>query len=518
MSSVKNDVIASPTKCNFIVMSNSGKPIFARYGSEEEIARVCGLLSAIRTSVAYSRTLNLGEIQSLRSGSLMVVFFVVDSIVLVAISAVGDTGETETLACLRLQLEYLFALIIFTMTEQVQAIFQQNASFDLRTILGATEGLMRAIVDDAGPEGNPGPYLLGGAPTVFPLSPETRYSASQVLCTVGNHTNDTVFALLIADGKLVTVVQPAFRAHQLRTSDMHLLLCFLGRHQGIYSSELWLPVCLPRFNSSGFLYCYTHCLDVETKLVVALISQNGTTEQFQILRDAATIIRRKLSFPVVVGSVLTILDTETSFESSHRTESDVQWSRSTSGEDDYVDASGDGDKMIPYVAGANEKYVKHENCLLKELKFSVDAANVDDTFKEYLDIAQAIHFIFRFDALIHSKGRHARGSKSGHLTQCINAPLVAPFDEVASKRRLWSMYQKLNLRLRLGSASVESTMDAFSMISQDNLDSKDVIAPGIGKHCPGVGLVESPPNNEGLSYIMDETHIFMAINGSGFEL
>jgi hypothetical protein len=516
MSLVKNDVIASPTKCNFIVMSNSGKPIFARYGSEEEIARVCGLFSAIRTSVAYSRTLNLGDIQSLRSGSLFVVFLVVDSIILVAISAVGDTGETETLAYLRLQLEYLFALIIFTMTEQVQAIFQQNASFDLRTMLGATEGLMRAIVDDAGAEGNPAPYLLGGAPTVFPLSPETRQAASQVLCTVGSNTDDTVFALLIADGKLLTVVQPAFRAHQLRTSDMHLLLCFLGRHQGIYSSELWLPVCLPRFNSSGFLYCYTHCLDVETKLVIALISQNGTTEQFQIFRDAATIIRRKLSFPVVVGSVLTILDTETSFESSHRTGTDVQWSRSTSCEDDYVDASGDGDKMIPYVAGANEKDVKHD--LLEDLKFSLDTTNVDDTFKAYLDIAQAIHFIFRFDALIHTEGRHARGSKSGHLTQCINAPVVAPFDGVASKRRLWSMYQKLNLRLRLGSASVESTMDAFSMISQDNVDSKEVIAPGIGKHCPAVGLVESPPNNEGLSYIMDETHIFMAINGSGFEL
>jgi hypothetical protein len=512
MSSVRNDAIASPTKCNFIVMSNSGKPIFARYGSEEAIARVCGLLSAIRTSVTYSRTLNLGDVQSLRSGSLLVVFFAVDSITLVAISAVGDTGETETMAYLRLQLEYLFTLIIFTMTEQVQAIFQQNASFDLRTMLGATEGLMRAIVDDAGPEGNPAPYLLGGAPTVFPLSPETRQAASQVLYTVGNHTDDTVFALLIADGKLITVVQPAFRAHHLRTSDMHLLLCFLGRHQGIYSSELWLPVCLPRFNSSGFLYCYTHCLDVETKLVIALLSQHGSTEQFQIFRDAAATIRRRLSFPVVVGSVLTILDTETSFESSHRTGSDVQWSRSTSGDDDYVDASGDGDKMIPYVAGTNE------NCLLKELKFSLDVANIDDAFKEYLDIAQAIHFIFRFDGRVHTKGRHARESNSGHLTQCINAPLVAPFDEVASKRRLWSMYQKLNLRLRLGSASVESTMDAFSMISQDCVDSKEVIAPGIGKHCPAIGLVESPPNSEGLSYIMDETHIFLALNGSGFEL
>jgi hypothetical protein len=295
---------------------------------------------------------------------------------------------------------------------------------------------------------------------------------------------------------------------------MHLLLGFMGRHQGLYSSELWLPVCLPRFNSTGFLYFYTHCLDVETKLVIVLASQHGTTEQFQIFREAAAIIRRKLSLPVVVGSVLKILDTETSFESSHGTDTDVQWSRSevgsASGEDDYVDASGDGDKMM------NER--KYENYLLKELKLSLDACRDDDTIKEYLDIAQAIHFIFRFDAPIQTKGRHSRGRKSGHLTQCINTPLVAPFDEAVSKRRIWSMYQKLNLRLRLGSASVESTMDAFDMISQDHLGSREVVAPGVGKYCPAVGLVESPPNNEGLSYIMDENEIFLAMNGSGFEL
>jgi hypothetical protein len=45
-----------------------------------------------------------------------------------------------------------------------------------------------------------------------------------------------------------------------------------------------------------------------------------------------------------------------------------------SGEDDYVDASGDGDKMIPYVAGANG--CKHKT--VERVKFSLDAANVDD--------------------------------------------------------------------------------------------------------------------------------------------
>lgn len=530
MASLEEDCLERSTDCNFIVMSNAGKPIFARYGDEEEVARVCGLLEAVRTSITYSRTLGLGDIQSLRSGSLAVVFMAVGSITLVALSPINanddssfSSGETETFHYLKLQLEYLFALIIFTMTEQVQSMFQHNASFDLRTMLGATEGTMRDMLNDAGPEGEPGPFLLGGAQTVFPLSPAIRDRMSQVLQSVGSKTADTVFALLIADGKLLSLVQSAFRPHQLRVSDMHLLLHCLGRHQGLLSSELWLPVCLPRFNSSGFLYCYTHCLDVETKLVLVLVSQHGTTDQFELFRGASSRIRSELSLPVITGSVLRIHGTDTSVESAHGVGSDVVWSRTaeevtTNEDEDYVDASGDGDNMIPYMAGASETDFKPEFMLLKELKCSMEPIQLGGACGEYLDLAQAVHFIYRFDAPVQTHVRQARGSKGGHLAQCVSSLVCAPFDSPKAKRRLWSRYQKLSLRLRLGSASVESTMDAFDMISQDHADAADDIAPGIGKHCPSTGLVESPPNMEGLSYIMDENEIFLALNGSDFEL
>jgi hypothetical protein len=47
----------------------------------------------------------------------------------------------------------------------------------------------------------------------------------------------------------------------------------------------------------------------------------------------------------------------------------------------------------------------------------------------------------------------------------------------------------------------------FSMISRDGVDGKEVAAPGIG-NTAAIGLVESPPNNEGLSYIMDGLTFF----------
>ena len=49
---------------NVIVMSESGKPIFSRFGDQGKIARICGLVQAVRTAIHGSKsTLGLGEIQ-----------------------------------------------------------------------------------------------------------------------------------------------------------------------------------------------------------------------------------------------------------------------------------------------------------------------------------------------------------------------------------------------------------------------------------------------------------------------
>jgi hypothetical protein len=499
-------------EANVIVMSEAGKPIFARRGSEEEIARQCGLFQALRTSVNGNKAFRLGEIQSLRSGKLCIVFMTVGSITLVAISRLDENEITETEAYLRLQLEYVFAQLIFTLTEQVQSVFQHNPSFDLRSMLTSSDSLMHGILNECGPNGKAGPFLVSGVQPVFPLSPSVREHASKTLQSIGGRAENTAFALLMVDDKLLSLVQPSFRAHQLRVSDLHLLLNFVSRQPGLHSSELWLPVCLPRFNSSGFLYAYTNCLDPATKLCLVLISPMNTTEQFQIFRIAAERIRDELGLPISHGSVLTIVNSKTNREAGEKPDNDVQWTRSESNDidDDYVEISGDGERMF-------QRNGTEECNLLQELKNTENPSTIDDIVKECLDNDSIIHFLFRVDVSVKNCSRHSSNGK-GNLTQCLSPPIPFPFVDGSSKRRLWSNYQKMGLRLRLGSATVESSMDAFDMISQDEAVDKDGSFPGIAKYCPAIGLLESPPNVYGVTYILEGTEIFMAMNGRDFEL
>merc|ERR1719232_2473753 len=96
---------------------------------------------------------------------------------------------------------------------------------------------------------------------------------------------------------------------QLHTSDLHLILTFVGRQPGLLTNELWFPLCLPRFNSSGFLYAYTSCLDpMGTGLSIVLISPDNTTNQFESFRSAANTIRKNLGLRSIKTKVLRVFD------------------------------------------------------------------------------------------------------------------------------------------------------------------------------------------------------------------
>ena len=143
--------------------------------------------------------------------------------------------------------------------------------------------------------------------SVWPIPHEIRDHASQVLSSVcGKHSDTCLFAILLVGNEMISVVMPRYKPHQLHPSDLHLILNFCNHQPGLLTNELWFPVCLPRFSSSGFVYAYTTCLDSGTGLACCLISQENSTEQFERFRKAGASIRHKLGLRAPKSSVLLI--------------------------------------------------------------------------------------------------------------------------------------------------------------------------------------------------------------------
>jgi First Longin domain of FUZ, MON1 and HPS1/Second Longin domain of FUZ, MON1 and HPS1 len=518
------------TTTNFLVMSNAGKPIYFRYGPEDEMCRICGLLEAVRSSVPT--TCGGETMRSLQTRDKSLVFLSVGSLFLVAIGDNKDDSCCEAL--LRLQLEHLLGHILFTVTERVQEQFAFDPSFDLRTLLGTPDmAIINGTLDDMSPaKGNPGPYFLGGIPTLFPISPTIRYRASKVLRTVGLKTDFTAFSILAVGDKLVSLVQPS--QHLLGEFNLHLLLRVVSKQPTLQLNELWIPVCLPLFSSTDFLFCYTHCLDPVSKLCLILVSQQSTTQQFQLFRTAATSIRESLGLPPPVeSSVLEIL--ETTNGASNRTHNndittslsqqpssgrkDIQWKRTESVETndlDYVDVSlGDGDSLLlPYLPSPPPR--DEESLFLQEIRVASQCETQQSNLDQYLGIGSVYHFIFRMDIPIAAA---VRNGHPGKLVQCISAPLGFPFVDESARRNVWTTYQKLRLRQCFGSTTVNATLDAFDrVIQQQGESSFGGGGGGVRRHCPAIALANSSTRNTGISYVIHGSEMFIAMHGQGFEL
>ena len=611
----------------------------------------------------------------------MIVFLTVGALTLVAISedgggkrgggggGGGEGGDCGTEAYLRLTLEYVYSQITFTLTDQVQTIFRRSPGFDIRSMLGATDSIIRSILDRAGPGGSGGgAYLSAGVETICPMPHTVRHNASTVLLDAcDKHSDTTLFALLLVGDKLVTLVQPSYRPHHLRPSDLHLIVNFVFRQPDLLTSELWFPVCLPRLNSSGFVYTYTSGLDKLTGLSLILISQQNTTEQFDLFRNLSAKIRAGLGLPPrSSGDVIRISDrrrerkellkqqvakageggTDTKTAMPVDSYDDEAWDPSPTplsmGSDSDNDSDNDSDTIVSRNGVTiSEPQVQRDKCLgrhdstralVEQAKRRLElspvpssegteerkklpaatkslfgfmggeahggldkkgsnggaggAAGDDDDGRShhssplcelllnnsrtdelgrlvdrYLEIAGgALHFLFRIEVSVgDSGGGGGRGGRGGgFLNQCLCPALDDKvFDTDASRARVWNNYQRLNLRLRLGSAGAETTMDAFDMIVADQTPSesnaeedeyndnynkrgrggseRSVVGngtatptadqsasggggPGVGRDVPAQCLLESPPNVHGVAYVLDGDDLFVGLNGRFFEL
>jgi Second Longin domain of FUZ, MON1 and HPS1/First Longin domain of FUZ, MON1 and HPS1 len=481
-------------------MTNSGKPFFCRFEHGYE-SRVCGMVQAL---MATSTASDLGTMKSLSSPSTSFLFLTVGEITLMGIIARKDEQRTsDGHLFMRLRLEYLYCQILFTMTQQVHSILCRNPNYDISDALENSEVNMRSLIDDS--EGQKAGYILTGAiEAICPITNELRKITSMALLHATQDTPDTIFALLLAGEKLLSIVQPSTLSLQLSTSDLRILIKFINSQPALKTSELWTPVCLPRFNADGFLYAYISYLDLDSGLILVLISQISETSQFDLSRKASFDVKRSIGIPVPIGSVLRI--------NKGNTDTDVMWTR------ELLEVQWPSDDQDQKIEFASSQPSNESDCaLLQEIRLANDPEYIMELFDEYISLGNVQHFLFRKDVQIlgHST------IDCGELPQCFCPPLDFPLADCEDTQYVWSAYEKLSLRMRGESLNSALTLGIHCESHDSTVSNKpqepDSI-PALNHVLLAMKLVESIPDTNGISYINDGKFLFLAMNGKSFEL
>jgi hypothetical protein len=152
--------------------------------------------------------------------------------------------------------------VLSTLTLPVmERMFKTRASTDLRRSLHGTEKLLSALADG---------FTRGSASTLLSsleclkMRKAHRHAIDDTL--LKTKSEHLLYGLIAAKGKLVSVVRP--RKQSLHPGDLHLIFNMLFETGGVKAGEgeNWIPLCLPGFNNTGYVYMYVSFLNVETKL------------------------------------------------------------------------------------------------------------------------------------------------------------------------------------------------------------------------------------------------------------
>ena len=259
-------------KKHFMILSAAGKPIYTRHGSAITISSYIGIVQTIISSFKSSDD----PLRMFQAGAARFVILSQNNLFLVAISSLPESE-----AQLRIQLEAMYMQILSTLTlPTLTHIFSVRPSSDLRRPLEGTEVLLSALADSF-TRGSPSTLL--SALECLKIRKSHRSIINSTL--IKARVDELLYGLVVAGARLVSVIRP--KKHSLHPSDLQLIFNMLFEAEGIKAGggDSWIPICLPGFNKTGYLYMYVSYLDMGGSVVRELGSGEKIAKE-----DAVAII------------------------------------------------------------------------------------------------------------------------------------------------------------------------------------------------------------------------------------
>ncbi|XP_035677736.1 protein SAND-like [Branchiostoma floridae] len=272
------------------ILSEAGKPIYTRHGNEDKLVTTMGVMQALVSFVQD----NDDNIRFMIAGSHKFVFLNRPPVILVCVShsvcffcfhrfmiagshkfvflnrppviLVCVSHSAESTQQLLLHLTYVYNQIISVLTfSQLSKIFEKKSNYDLRRLLTGTEKFLDNLINLMDRDA----MFLLSAVRCLPLASSVRDIIGQSIAQC--KAKDLVFAILVGrDNQLVTVVR--MKEHSLHPADLHLVFNLVDASTSFQSAESWTPICLPKFNSNGYLHAHLSYLDEECSACLLLLS------------------------------------------------------------------------------------------------------------------------------------------------------------------------------------------------------------------------------------------------------
>lgn len=262
------------------ILSLSGKPIYSMNGTDEQILGYSGLITTIVSLFEHNTQ---EQVRCMDYGDVMITIVNKNPLIFVSITKIKyemimDQNTNDNVILLN-QLNVLYEyLVLILSVPTITRLFHNRMNYDLRKSLTPLDfknmddlcmKLTYGLSDD---------YKQGLDHYLSALLDNSRQS-----CIITNSTRsklnsfllhlrledslDVLFGLFAIEDRIVSMMKP--KTHTLSNKDLKMLMLIISNNQhSNIKEDLWIPICMPNFNSNGFLYCFVRNFDLSKYLKV----------------------------------------------------------------------------------------------------------------------------------------------------------------------------------------------------------------------------------------------------------
>ncbi|KAI0250818.1 trafficking protein Mon1-domain-containing protein [Lactifluus subvellereus] len=238
----------------YFVLTDAGKPVFTSRSIEhdsDDLASTMGIMQAL-----ISVFLDDGDkLRYINAGNTRINILMRSPLYYACISS---WGEPESVTRSHLEYLHLQVLSVVSVT-QLRRIFERRTNFDLGRLLSGSEILIHSLLDRVETDMAMGTSSLH----CLKLDPVVRSRAANHLIPTSK-IKDLLYLILVAQGRVITLARP--KKHSIHPADLHILMNTAHSPSIVNSSASasWLPLCLPKYNPSGFVNVFVTFLQPET--------------------------------------------------------------------------------------------------------------------------------------------------------------------------------------------------------------------------------------------------------------
>ncbi|CXJ06049.1 vacuolar fusion protein MON1, putative [Plasmodium berghei] len=284
-------------KRHFFIFTYSGKPVFTRYGNEENLTSFYGTLLAIISKIGSfsfcsdtstdnnnnnNKTTDIHGKNSLKyivSKNTKIVYLDKEVLCLICISSVNESNNY----ILNI-LNYMYLQIISLLTKSIEKSFRIKPSFDVRYLLDGADLLTCNMISSY----SKNMYSIFDGFEPLPLKQEYRNQIHNLISSF--KISNVLLSFLFINDKIIGI---SVSKYTISSIDIVILINMITSMKSFKNAESWIPICLPIYNPNQFLYAYINC--IKNKIFCVYICSGASSQDFFHLSSHTSMIETTLT-------------------------------------------------------------------------------------------------------------------------------------------------------------------------------------------------------------------------------